>query len=156
MPIAHDMKRISFISALLFLLAVPFSPVAAAGPASEFPVVSLKIGKHVIKAELAKTDDQRTKGLMFRKRMDKNSGMLFDFGAPAKVCMWMKNTYIPLSVAFIDQDGVIVNIEDMEPMTTTSHCSSGWVGYALEMNQGWFATRKIVPGSKVDGIPKPD
>lgn len=156
MPIAHDMKRISFIVALLFSLAMPFSPAVAAGSVSEFPLVNLKIGKHAVRAELAKTEDQRTKGLMFRKRMDKNSGMLFDFGAPAKVCMWMKNTYIPLSVAFIDQDGVIVNIEDMEPLTTTSHCSSGWVSYALEMNQGWFAVRKIGPGGKIEGILKLD
>lgn len=156
MPINHDMKRFSFIFVLFFVFALPFSPTIAAEPASEFPVIDLKIGKHAVKAELAKTEDQRTKGLMFRKRLDKNSGMMFDFGAPAKVCMWMKNTYIPLSVAFIDQDGIIVNIEDMEPLTTHSHCSNGWVGYALEMNQGWFAARKIGPGSKIDGIPRPD
>lgn len=156
MPIGHDMKRIPFFFALFFSLALPFSPTMVAGSASEFPVVNLKIGKHEVKAELAKTEDQRTKGLMFRKRLDKNNGMIFDFGMPAKVCMWMKNTYIPLSVAFIDQHGIIVNIEDMEPLTTNSHCSGGWVGYALEMNQGWFAARKIGPGSKIEGIPKPD
>ncbi|MCL1887125.1 MAG: DUF192 domain-containing protein [Betaproteobacteria bacterium] len=128
----------------------------AAEPVSEFPVVSLKIGQTTIKVELAKTEAERTKGLMFRKSLNKNSGMLFDFGVPARVCMWMKNTVIPLSVAFIDQDGVIVNIEDMEPLTTHSHCSKEWVRYALEMNQGWFAKKKITSGSKVEGFPKPD
>lgn len=153
MPNNRDMKRIAFIFVLFFSLSLHCSTTMAVEPATEFQVVNLKIGNHAVKAELAKTEDQRTKGLMFRKRLDNNSGMMFDFGAPAKVCMWMKNTYIPLSVAFIDQDGVIVNIEDMEPLTTNSHCSGGWVGYALEMNQGWFTARKIGPGSKVEGIP---
>jgi Uncharacterized conserved protein len=149
----HNMKRVSFVFVLFFSLALPFSSVAAVESASGFSVVNLQIGEHAVKAELARTEDQRTKGLMFRKHLNKNSGMLFDFGAPARACMWMKNTYIPLSVAFIDQDGIIVNIEDMEPHTTTSHCSSGWVGYALEMNQGWFGAKKIGPGSKIEGIP---
>lgn len=118
-----------------------------------FSVVGLKVGKETVKAELAVTEAQREKGLMFRKRLGRNSGMLFDFGAPARVCMWMKNTLVPLSVAFIDQDGLIVNIADMTPMTTDSHCSAGWVVYALEMNRGWFAARQIGPGSKVEGIP---
>lgn len=147
------MKRTSLIFAFFFLFSLSFFPAEAAEPVSGFRVVSLKAGKALIKAEVAETEEERTRGLMFRKRLDKNSGMLFDFGAPAKVCMWMKNTYIPLSVAFIDQDGFIVNIEDMKPLTTDSHCSNGWVRYALEMNRGWFAARKIVQGNQIEGIP---
>lgn len=150
------MNKVSLIFTFFVWLMLPFASSMATESVSELPTVKLKIGKTVIKVELAKTEDERAKGLMFRKHLNKNSGMLFDFGAPAKVCMWMKNTYIPLSVAFIDQDGVIVNIEDMEPLTTSPHCSNGWVRYALEMQQGWFAAGKIEYGSKVEGLLKPD
>lgn len=147
------MKYISVIFGALIFVVLPFFSVNAAELAAQSPVIDLKIGRATVKAEVAKTEDQRSQGLMFRKQLGKNSGMLFDFGAPAQVCMWMKNTYIPLSVAFIDQDGIITNIEDMTPLTTDSHCSSEWVVYALEMNRGWFASKKIRPGDKVHGIP---
>lgn len=147
------MKRMFLVFWLGCFSVFPFTGVAAENAEPVFSVVSLKVGQETVRAELAVTEEQRAKGLMFRKRLGKNSGMLFDFGAPARVCMWMKNTLIPLSVAFIDQDGVIVNIAEMAPMTTDSHCSAGWVVYALEMNQGWFAARKIEPGSQIAGIP---
>lgn len=134
------------------LIALPYSQGFAAGNSS-FPIVRLQMGLHLINAEIASTPAQRTQGLMFRKKMAANGGMLFDFGAPAGVCMWMKNTYIPLSVAFIDQDGVIVNIEDMEPMTTLNHCANKPVRYALEMNQGWFKQKNFGAGSKITGLP---
>jgi len=86
--------------------------------------------------------------------MGPNEGMLFLFPAPASVCMWMKNTYIPLSVAFIDESGKIVNIEDMEPQTTDSHCAKKQVRYALEMNRGWFKQKNIKPGSAIEGLPR--
>lgn len=143
-------------AAFIFTVFVSLLLACAHGMATETTAaqrLSLKIGQTPLKVEFASTEEQRTKGLMFRKRLEKNSGMLFDFGAPARVCMWMKNTYIPLSVAFIDQDGVIVNVEDMKPLTTDSHCSNGWVRYAVEVNQGWFAARKIGPGHKVEGLP---
>lgn len=146
------MKRTAFVFLLGLFLAFSFTGASAEDAVPAFSVVSLKVGKETVKAELAVTEAQREKGLMFRKRLGKNSGMLFDFGAPARVCMWMKNTLVPLSVAFIDQDGLIVNIADMTPMTTDSHCSAGWVVYALEMNRGWFAAKKVGPGSKVEGI----
>ena len=149
------MHRRWFVFFLFILSMLPFASGMAAEHASTFSKISLKIGKTAIQVELAKTESQRAKGLMFRTHLGVNSGMLFDFGAPAKVCMWMKNTYIPLSVAFIDQDGVIVNIENMEPLTIDSHCSNGLVRYALEMNHGWFVTRKISPGGKVKGF-RPD
>ncbi|MCM1129289.1 MAG: DUF192 domain-containing protein [Alistipes senegalensis] len=148
------MKRTAFVFVLMFSLAFCFTDARAESAVPAFSVVSLKVGKETVRAELAATEEQRARGLMFRKRLGKNSGMLFDFGAPARVCMWMKNTLIPLSVAFIDQDGEIVNIADMAPLTTDSHCSAGWVVYALEMNRGWFSSRKIGPGSRIEGIPR--
>lgn len=150
------MRRALLVFLLNVFLFFFLTGVRADSTVPAFSVVSLKVGKETVRAELAATEEQRARGLMFRKRLGKNSGMLFDFGAPARVCMWMKNTLIPLSVAFIDQDGVIVNIAEMVPMTTDSHCSAGWVVYALEMNQGWFAARKVEPGSRIAGIPGVD
>lgn len=106
----------------------------------------------MIKAEVADNEPEREQGLMFREKMAGNEGMIFDFEAPAGVCMWMKNTLIPLSVAFIDSSGKIVNIEDMQPQTTNSHCAKKPVRYALEMNQGWFRQKNIKPGSMIDGL----
>lgn len=91
---------------------------------------------------------------MFREKLGPNEGMVFLFEAPAGVCMWMKNTLIPLSVAFIDDSGKIVNIEDMQPQTTDSHCAKKPVRYALEMNLGWFKQKNIKPGSAIDGLPR--
>lgn len=124
-----------------------------AGQTARFPITQLAIGMHVIRAEVAAREPERRQGLMFREKMAQNEGMVFIFDAPAQVCMWMKNTLIPLSVAFADQEGRIVNIEDMQPQTTTSHCAKGPVRYALEMNQGWFSKRKIGPGMKIRGLP---
>lgn len=120
----------------------------------KFPVTSLTAGMYVIKAEVAANEAAREQGLMFRQHMAQNEGMVFLFGAPAGVCMWMKNTLIPLSVAFMDADGKIVNIEDMKPQTLESHCAKRPVYYALEMNEGWFKQRNIKPGSTIAGLPK--
>ncbi|MCS7100122.1 MAG: DUF192 domain-containing protein, partial [Burkholderiaceae bacterium] len=108
---------------------------------------------HLITAELADTDATRTRGLMFREHLPPNQGMLFVFDSKAPHCMWMRNTPIPLSVAFIDDDGRVVNIEDMAPHTETLHCARAPVRYALEMNRGWFASRGIRPGAVIGGIP---
>ncbi|WP_408639478.1 DUF192 domain-containing protein [Noviherbaspirillum autotrophicum] len=120
----------------------------------KFPVIPLNAGIHVIKAEVAATEAQREQGLMHREKMGQNEGMVFLFGAPAGVCMWMKNTLIPLSVAFIDEAGKIINIEDMEPQTLESHCAKKPATYALEMNRGWFKQRNIKAGSTIDGLPR--
>lgn len=109
---------------------------------------------HVIQAEIAATEPQRQQGLMFREKLAPNSGMVFLFGQPAQVCMWMKNTPLPLSVAFIDERGKIMNIEDMQPQTTDAHCAAGQATYALEMNKGWFAQKNIKPGTTIAGLPK--
>jgi uncharacterized protein len=145
----------SHLTKIFFALALSASGLSInANAQNKFPTTQLTAGMYVIHAEIASTEQQREQGLMFRKSMGSNEGMVFDFGAPASVCMWMKNTLIPLSVAFIDRDGTIVNIEDMEPQTTTSHCAKKKVFYALEMNKGWFKQKNIKPGSKIGGFPK--
>ena len=122
---------------------------------TKFPTTTLTAGMHVIHAEVATSKEEQEQGLMFRKKMGTNEGMVFIFKAPAKVCMWMKDTALPLSVAFIKQDGEIVNIEDMAPQTTDAHCSKKPIRYALEMNQGWFKQRNIKPGNTIYGLTSP-
>ncbi len=132
-------------------------------PLAKFQVVPLTAGMHVIKAEVALNMEQRRQGLMYREKMGNNEGMMFLFGAPAqadaspRICMWMKNTLIPLSVAFIDGSGKIINIENMTPQTTDEHCAKKpeLVRYALEMNLGWFKQKNIKPGSVIAGLPHP-
>ena len=121
--------------------------------AQEMPVVQLNAGMHLIRAEVAADFGTRMKGLMYRASMPQNAGMLFIFDEATQHCMWMKNTLIPLSVAFIDEKGAITNVEDMQPQTEDSHCASRPARYALEMNRGWFAARGIKPGSRIGGIP---
>lgn len=133
-------------------LAVSFS--ASAQQPAHFPVISLNAGIHVIHAEVAAREAERQQGLMFREKMGPNEGMVFLFEGPASVCMWMKNTLIPLSVAFLDENGKIVNIEDMQPQTTDSHCAKKPIRYALEMNQGWFRQKNLKPGSVIEGLPR--
>jgi uncharacterized protein len=126
---------------------------AAPALAQRLPVVQLSAGIHLIRAEVVADDGARAQGLMHRKHLAPNAGMLFIFDEHAIHCMWMRNTLIPLSVAYLDGRGAIVNIEDMEPQTDASHCAAQPVKYALEMNRGWFAARGITPGSRLRGIP---
>ena len=121
--------------------------------AQDMPVVQLNAGMHLIRAELAADFGTRMRGLMYRASMAQNAGMLFIFDESTQHCMWMKNTLIPLSVAFIDEKGAITNVEDMQPQTEDSHCASRPARYALEMNRGWFAAHGIKPGSRIGGIP---
>lgn len=138
------------------LLACGIALLAPSGLAqqSRLPVTTLTAGMHLIRAEVAARDPDRQQGLMYREKMGTNEGMVFVFDGVAQVCMWMKNTLIPLSVAFIDERGTIVNIEDMQPQTTDSHCARRPVRYALEMNQGWFRQKNIKPGTVIGGLPK--
>ncbi|KAB8060683.1 DUF192 domain-containing protein [Janthinobacterium violaceinigrum] len=117
--------------------------------------LQLSAGMHLIQAEVAATEEQRELGLMYREKMPANAGMLFVFGNPSTQCMWMKNTPLPLSVAFIDASGKIVNIEDMQPHTLDSHCSTRTVPvrYALEMHLGWFKQKNIKPGMSIGNLP---
>lgn len=112
----------------------------------------LQINNKKITVEIASTSLEREIGLMYRKELPAEQGMLFKFEFPDSVCMWMKNTYIPLSVAFIDKNGIIINIEKMDPLTENIHCSRGPALYALEMNQGWFQKYKIKSGDKVSSL----
>jgi uncharacterized membrane protein (UPF0127 family) len=137
--------------ALAALLAALAPSPAQAQPA--LPTVKLNFGIHLVTAELADNDASRMRGLMFRERLAPNNGMLFVFEARAVHCMWMRNTLIPLSVAFIDDDGSIVNIEDMQPKTEISHCAARPVRYALEMDKGWFAQRGLKAGARISGLP---
>jgi len=133
------------------LLAV-LSLASTAAFAQQLPVAQLNAGMHLIRAEVAADYASRMQGLMYRASMPSNAGMLFIFDDNERQCMWMKNTLIPLSVAFIDERGVIVNIEEMAPQTEDSHCAARPSRYALEMNKGWFANRGIKPGATIDGI----
>lgn len=130
--------------------ALPLTATAQNGP-QNLATVTLSAGMHNIVAQLAKSPRERNIGLMFRKDMAPHEGMLFVFEEPATQCFWMRNTYLPLSTAFVDDDGRIVNIEDMAPMTEKSHCSTKPVRFVLEMNQGWFAKRGLKPGFKLTG-----
>jgi len=121
---------------------------------AELPSVELAAGMHLIRAEVADSMGTRMEGLMYRKSMPQNSGMVFVFAENAAHCMWMKNTLIPLSVAFLDESGAIINIADMQPHSEQSHCATRPARYALEMNKGWFAQRGIKPGAKLRGLEK--
>ncbi len=131
-----------------------FSVCAFAQVNTGLPTLELKVGVYRIQAELADTPRTREVGLMNRTSMPTNSGMLFVFEQKAGHCFWMNNTKIPLSIAFIADDGKIVNIEEMQAQTTNNHCPQAPVRYALEMNRQWFSERVIVPGMVIYGLPK--
>ena len=126
---------------------------AADEPQTTLPRVTLSAGMHQIEAQVAQNNDQRMTGLMYRKEMPQHEGMLFVFEEPSMQCFWMKNTLLPLTAAFVSDDGTIVNLVDMKPQTTDSHCSLKPVRYVLEMNQGWFARKGIKAGAKLAGTP---
>ena len=130
--------------------------LAAVLPAqAQPPVVELGAGMHLIRAELAADDPSRMRGLMFRKSLGPNEGMLFVFDETTTHCMWMKNTFVPLSVAFLDAQARVINIADMTPHSEESHCATRPARYALEMERGWFAARGIGRGSTIRGIVPP-
>ncbi|MEO8079810.1 MAG: DUF192 domain-containing protein [Caldimonas sp.] len=140
------------LAALLLALAACAAPLAQDGP-QKLPSIRLSAGIHYIDVELARSPAELQTGLMFRPVMGANQGMLFEFERAGQQCFWMKNTLIPLSVAFLADDGSIVNIEHMAPQTLESHCSARPVRFVLEMNEGWFAKRGVKPGSRIRGAP---
>jgi hypothetical protein len=139
------------------LLALILLCTAAAKAQTEaqpkLQTINLQAGMHVIRAEVALTPAQRATGMMFRREMGASEGMLFAFSHAAPQCFWMRNTVLPLTIAFIDDDGTIVDLADMQPLDERNHCSSRPVRYALEMNQGWFSKRGIKPGFRLKGPP---
>ena len=128
--------------------------VLSAAAYADTPRINLNIGIHLLQAEIMNTQAGRMRGLMFRKELAPNEAMLFVFPEVERHCMWMKNTFVPLSVAFIDDAGRVVNIEDMTPQSEETHCAAGPARYALETNRGWYAKRGVKAGSMIGGIDK--
>ena len=146
------MRKLSiYLLSLLFLITG--SAWSQDDPQMRLPRVSLSAGMHLIQAQVAATPQERAIGLMFRKEMPVNEGMLFAFEQASEQCFWMKNTLIPLTAAFVADDGTIVNLADMQPRSLDSHCSSKPVRFVLEMNKGWFDKRGLKAGSKLSGPP---
>lgn len=151
------MNMIPRIRLILFFCIVVFAAIASSANAQlniGLRTIQMKVGIYSIQAEVADNPDLREVGLMNRTSLPTNSGMLFIFEQKAGNCFWMKNTKLPLSIAFIADDGKIVNIEEMQADTTNNHCPKAPIRYALEMNKGWFSERVIVPGNVIQGLPK--
>src|SRR6266581_4343196 len=142
------------LKALHLACAIGVSSIASSTIAQPLPTVELVINGHRAVAELALRSETRTMGLMNRFSLQPDHGMLFVFSEPQPLAFWMKNTYVPLSIAFIGANGRILNIEDMAPQTEVTHPSRGLALYALEMKKGWFAERGIAAGDRVDGLQK--
>ena len=142
--------RTIFLFGFCMLAALPLR--AQSGP-QKLAAITLNAGMHNIQAEVAQSPDERAIGLMFRKTMGANEGMLFAFEQAATQCFWMKNTLLALSIAFVAADGTVINVDDMKPQTLQSHCSNEPVPFVLEMNAGWFAKRGIKAGFKLNGPP---
>lgn len=140
----HSAQR----SFTVFLLLISTHAIA------EMPRMELTLGFYRVNAEVAADQASRMQGLMHRRNMRTHEGMLFVFPSAERHCMWMRNTFLPLSVAFLDDEGRILNIEDMQPQTETNHCASGSARFALEMNRGWFSSKGFKPGLRIGGIEK--
>lgn len=141
---------------LVFLVCALLTPcvlVAQQAPQPPLGTTKLTTGIHVITAEVAATPHSRMIGLMMRDRLAPNHGMVFVFEDKSQHCFWMRNTLIPLSIAFIDDDGTIISIADMAPKSDASTCPPRPIRYALEMDQGWFAKRGVSAGKKISGLP---
>ena len=150
-PMGMTYVKTLVAATLSCLLALGSPPTLAQESPQKLPTVKLNAGFHVIEAEVARSPGERAIGLMHRKEMPQNHGMLFVFEQPATQCFWMKNTLLPLSIAFLADDGTVVNMADMKPRSLDSHCSKAPVRLALEMNEGWFARRGIREGSRISG-----
>jgi hypothetical protein len=156
----------SFIARCALVAVLPFAALtltagvagaqqmpAGAKQPNEFPRVKLTAGMYVIDAAVAANDADREQGLMYRSQLGANEGMLFVFGENAVHCFWMKNTLIPLSIAFMRADGTITDIDEMQAETTNNHCPRNNGVFALEMPKGWFEAKGITPGTKIQGLP---
>jgi len=149
----RTLLKLPYLLALVIAgFATASSGAFAASPA--LPTVVLTVNGHKITAEVASAPDERATGLMHRFSLKPDTGMLFVFERPEPLSFWMKNTFIPLSIAFLDADGRILNIEDMTPQTENTHWSKGAALYALEMRKGWFAEKGVTAGNRVEGAAK--
>ena len=153
-PLAHNPPMQRFLCLAFTALLALASPQAwSQEPQMNLPRVKLSAGMHQIDAQLAQTPQQRATGLMWRRDMPQHEGMLFVFEQPAVQCFWMMNTPSPLTAAFLADDGTIVNLADMQPLSTQSHCSKQPVRFVLEMNRGWFEKKGLRAGSRLSGEP---
>lgn len=144
----------NFAIALFGLIsAIGISGHAQTAPQLHLQRIKITAGMHLIDTQVAASPEQRSTGLMHRREMPQSEGMLFVFEQAAVQCFWMKSTLLPLSAAFVADDGTIVNLADMKPQTTDSHCSTQPVRYVLEMNQGWFGKKGIKAGFRLGGRP---
>jgi len=146
-------KTLAVTGLLATCLAAASTAQAQMAPQPRLPTVQLRAGMHNIVAEVASTPAQRQVGMMMRTEMAAHEGMLFVFESPSPQCFWMRNTLLPLSIAFLEDDGTVVNTAEMQPRSDASHCSTRPVRYALEMNAGWFDKRGIKPGFRLQGGP---
>jgi len=143
------------LAAAALAASLPCAAQPADGKPQSLPISKIQVGAYPVSAEVAQTPDQRALGLMFRFSLPADHGMLFVFPEPQPLGFWMRNTYIPLSIAYIDADGRIVNVADMAPRDESSNPSNGPALYALEMRKGWFAEKGLGPGARVTGLPPP-
>ena len=148
-----DLKRWASWGLCVLGLLAPSLGAAQQIPQPRLPTVQLQAGMHNIVAEVAQTPQQQQIGMMMRTEMATHEGMLFVFEEAGPRCFWMKNTLLPLAIAFLEDDGTVVNIAEMKPRSEATHCSEKPVRFALEMNQGWFSKRGIKPGFKLKGPP---
>lgn len=153
--LSHNLSTMKLLPVKFFWTLSLLAGIAHAQgqPQMNLPRAKLQAGMHQMDVQLALTPDQRQIGLMYRAEMPQHEGMLFVFEQAAPQCFWMKNTPLPLTAAFVADDGTIVNLADMQPQTTDSHCSAKPVRFVLEMNQGWFARKSIKAGYKLAGKP---
>lgn len=139
--------------ALAIISSLYACPTQAQEGPQKLPSITLSTGMHNISVEVAQTPNEREIGLMYRKTLGASQGMLFIFEQAGVQCFWMKNTLLPLAIAFVADDGSIVNIDEMKPQTLDSHCSTKPVHFVLEMNSHWFDKRGIKAGAKLRGAP---
>ncbi len=144
--------KLNACSLLTYLIFLTLQLLGSRVFATEFSKTALQMGMHVVQAEVADDQTKRMQGLMYRKQIVDNDGMVFVFDQPNYHCMWMKNTLVPLSVAFIDEQGNILNVVNMEPLSEVSHCAKGPAKYALEMRQNWFKQKGVGEGFNIKGI----
>ena len=151
-PLKHHLKPLRRGSTVLLLgMVLSLNALSQQAPQLQLPRTKLNAGMHMLDVQLAQTPEQRQIGLMWRKEMPQHEGMLFVFEQAATQCFWMRNTLIPLSAAFLADDGTIVNIADMKPQSDDSHCSEKPVRFVLEMNVGWFGKRQLKAGYQLGG-----
>ena len=143
------------LAAAVLAASLPCAAQPADGKPQSLPISKIQVGAYPVSAEVAQTPDQRSLGLMFRFSLPADHGMLFVFPEPQPLGFWMRNTYIPLSIAYIGADGRIVSVADMAPRDESSHPSNGLALNALEMRKGWFAEKGLGPGARVTGLPPP-